>query len=250
MDSGGLFRASPSLGGVFLYFYRLRLMDVEISDISGPTELDNTNRNFKGQMKTEEVVCFCRKHWIVILLHIGVFLLVCVLFFLFLALADKGIFTDILGKSGYRIMAFVTMAVLTYFFHRFFLKLFNYYLQILIVTNYRIVELDKTVFLKDSRDAIDLPEIQDITMKQNGIFQTIFDYGELCIILSSVGQPIKLRFIPNPDYHFRKINSTKREYILKRQFLKQGFMERVSEGLQDTKTQNLPQSISPQIKDI
>ena len=28
---------------------------------------DNTNLNFKGQMKDEEVLCFTRKHWVLIL---------------------------------------------------------------------------------------------------------------------------------------------------------------------------------------
>lgn len=183
-------------------------------------KLDNTNRNFKGQQKTEEVLAFCRKHWITISFHIFSVILFGIATIAYFVIF-KDFLTDLMSENLYRIFAFIIGIITAFFLHRIFLRLLNYYLQIVIITNYRIVVLNKTLFFTDDRDAIDLPEIQDIVMHKNGIFQSILNYGQLDIILSAVNAPRILSYIPNPDYHFRKINKTKREYILQRQFLKQ-----------------------------
>jgi len=121
---------------------------------------------------------------------------------------------------AYRMSAVVAFIGITYYFHRFFLRFFAYYLQIMIVTNFRVIQLDQTLFLNRNRDSIDLPEIQDIVIRQSGIFKTILNYGELIITLSSAHSSKTLTCIPNPEYFFRKINKTKREYITSRRVAK------------------------------
>ena len=64
-----------------------------------------------------------------------------------------------------------------------------------------------------SKDTVDLAKIQDIKKEQNGIAKKVLKFGKLIITLSSTSTTKKLLFIPNPDYHFRKINALKREYI-------------------------------------
>ncbi|MFC1656267.1 hypothetical protein ACFL3C_05330 [Patescibacteria group bacterium] len=175
--------------------------------------MDNTNRHFKGQLATEKVQCFCRKHWIVLLKDfIG--------FFIFLSLITvtaiyfKGIFNFLSQDSFFStLLAFGIFAVFTVYLHRFFLRMIRYFLEIMIVTNYRIVLLEKSLYLKDSKDAVDLPKIQDIRKEQHGIIKSVLRFGTLVITLSSTSTTKVIPFVPNPDYHFRKINSLKRDYI-------------------------------------
>lgn len=180
------------------------------------TPYGNTNKNFKGQLETEIVQCFCRRHWIILVKDF-------VGFFIFLIAIGvfgyyfKGIYNFFSRDSFFtEILAIGMIIASVIYIHHFFLRMINYFLNIVIITNYRIVVLDKSLYLHDSKDAIDLPKIQDIQKEQNGIVKNILKFGTLIITLSSTSTNKILTCIPNPDYHFRKINSLKREYIKER----------------------------------
>ncbi len=176
----------------------------------------NTDRHFKGQLESEVVQCFYRKHWIVLVRDIvSFFIFVTVL--TFVAMHFKGIYTFFSQDSIFTtFLAFSLVSLFTLFIHRFFLRFIRYYLDITVITNYRIVTIDKSLYLLDEKDAIDLPKIQDIKKSQHGIIKRMLGYGELIITLSSTTTTKILVFVPNPGYHFRKINKLKREYIKER----------------------------------
>ncbi len=179
-------------------------------------ETNNTNRHFKGQLNNEVVESFCRKHWIVIvkdLIGFSIFLGLIVITGMYF----KPIYDFFVQDSlAVNLLAFGLAGLFTFYIHRFFLRMINYFLEIVIITNYRIVVLKKSVYLKDSKDATDLPKIQDIMKHQDGILRNILRFGDLEITLSSSSTTKVLKNIPNPDYHFRKINKVKRNYIKER----------------------------------
>ena len=177
---------------------------------------DNTNKNFKGQQKNEIVHCFTRKHWIVLLPSWIGFLLTLGCLFVFLFFISDNALASVFSPFSYKVSAFLGLGILTYLFHRFFDKIFNYYIQVLVFTNFRIVILDQTLFFYSQRDSIDLNQIQDVGVQRGGIIKTILNYGELTITLSTVHATKILPFVPNPEYFFRKINKIKREYITQR----------------------------------
>ncbi len=177
--------------------------------------IDNTNRNFNGQQKNETVLCFSRKHWIVLLPHFIMFVI-----FLILVISFVAVSGEVIGPTTnpvlYRSFALILIAAATYYLHRFFIRLLNYYLQIIIITNFRVIQLDRTLFFQRNMDSIDLSQIQDIIFERHGILKTILNYGEIVITLSSAYASKTIHYMPNPEYHFRKINKTKREYIIAR----------------------------------
>ena len=179
-------------------------------------EGDNTNRHFKGQHRTEYVSCFCRKHWIILVKDfLGFFILLTLLILTGIFL--KGIYNFFSQDSFFiNVMALGVAGIFTFYLQKFFLRIIQYFLEIVIITNYRIVVLNKSLYLKDSKDATDLPKIQDIKKRQDGILKNFLRFGDLEITLSSSSTTKLLTFIPNPDYHFRKINTLKREYIKER----------------------------------
>lgn len=178
--------------------------------------IDNTNRNFKGQQKNEVVVAFCRKHWIVIVPHMILSVLLMVAPLVIFMFRSRYDFAEFISVVAYRTIAGIAIIGITYFFHMCFLKFFNYYLQTFIITNFRVVQLDQTLYFTRNRDSIDLREIQDIEIHQKGFFPTILNYGELIITLSSAHATKHIAFTPNPEYYFKKVNNTKREYIIAR----------------------------------
>lgn len=182
--------------------------------------LDNTNKNFKGQQKTEVMLCFCRKHWIVLLPHfLGFFIFIAALVYFFAQVSDVSI-TQIFSPQLYRAIAALVTIGLTYYIHRFFLRFFNYYLQTTLITNYRVIELHQTLYFVRQRNSIDLPEIQDVIINREGVIPTLLNFGEITITLSSAHATKIFHCLPNPDYFFRKINKTKREYITRRRMEK------------------------------
>ncbi len=177
------------------------------------SEFDNSDRHFKGQHRSEVVECFCRKHWIVLVkdflgffIFIGLLILTLIYF--------KPIYNFFVQDSLIiNLFAFGLIGFFTLYIHKFFLRMIQYFLEIVIFTNYRIVVLKKSLYLKDSKDATDLPKVQDIIKHQDGILRNVLSFGDLEITLSSSSTTKILKSIPNPDYHFRKINKVKSEYI-------------------------------------
>ncbi len=182
--------------------------------------IDNTNKNFKGHQKNETVHTFTRKHWVVLLPHLIGFVFVLAALAGFFFFATKANMASIVPMAIYRWAAVLAILGLTYYLHRLFLRFFNYYLQTIIITNFRVIHLDQTLYFNRSRDSIDLSEIQNIVIEQKGIFKSLLNYGEIIITLSSAYASKTLYCIPNPEYFFRKINKTKREYITTRRVIK------------------------------
>jgi len=179
------------------------------------SETLNTDRHFKGQLENETVECFCRKHWIVLIRDILGFLIFITVLILLIANFVRVYTFFSQDSSLITLLAFSIVCLFTLYIHHFFLRLIKYYLEIVVITNYRIVDVDKSLYLRDSKDAIDLSKIQDIKESKHGIMKKMLNFGELIITLSSTSTTKTLSFIPNPGYYFRKINELKREYIQK-----------------------------------
>lgn len=182
-----------------------------------PTDLtDNTNRNFKGQQKNEVVHCFTRRHWIVLLPYLIAAVVLGIVVFLSLFFVDHKALTAFFDVTMYRVLAFAAVLLITHFLHYFFLRLFNFYLQIVVITNSRVIHLDQTLYFQRERDSIDLPEIQDIVIQRRGILKTLLNFGEITITLSSAHATKTLTHVPNPEYYFRKLNKIKSQYLIGR----------------------------------
>ena len=173
----------------------------------------NTDKHFKGQLETEVVECFFRKHWIVIIKDFAGFTLF-IFSMLFVAYNYRTVYNFFHQDSlMISILSLFLILIFTVYLHKFFLRFFRYFLDIVIFTNYRIVILDKSLYLRNTKEAIDLSQIQDIEKEQVGVVPNLLRYGTLVIVLSASSSIKKIPFVPNADFHFRKINKMKREII-------------------------------------
>ena len=85
--------------------------------------VDNTNKHFKGQLPTEEVEAFCRKHWSVLMKDIlGFFLFIGILALTVSQL--KGVYKYFVQESTLRaFLALAIVGIFTIYIHKFFLKI-------------------------------------------------------------------------------------------------------------------------------
>jgi len=170
----------------------------------------------EGWQKYEEVQFFFRKHWTHFLKPL-VFGLAIGLLGLFFFLVLGSVITVFRVTIFYSLFAFLAILSFAVFIHTFFIQLFNYYFNVIIVTDCRIVIARKTVFLRNDNDAIDLTKIQDIGVVSRGLFRNYLNYGALLITLSTSSPPVHIPYAPNPHYYLEQMNRVKREYILRRQ---------------------------------
>ncbi len=170
----------------------------------------------KGWQKYETVQFFFRKHWTNFLKPL-VFGLAIGLLAAFFFLIFGSIIMVFRVTVFYSFFAFLVILAFAVFLHTFFIQLFNYYFNVIIVTDCRIIIARKTVFLRNDNDAIDLTKIQDIGVVSRGIFRNYLNYGALVITLSTSAPPVFIPSVPNPHYYLEQMNRVKREYILRRQ---------------------------------
>ena len=167
--------------------------------------MTSPHKNFRGQLDEELVLCYFRRHWIQILP--GLLLLpLCFAVFIAAVIFHKMILaqTELLT-----VLIALGLILLTQVIHYLFLSIFRYYLSTVIITNMRVVILDKSVFFRDSNMTVDLTKVQDIKKVQTGIFCHLLKFGTIKLDLSG-GDPIEINLVPQPDFYFKKMNEVKK----------------------------------------
>lgn len=177
--------------------------------------MDKDEHDFKGQLKYEHFQFFFRKHWVKfikpILFSIPVGLLMLVILMI---LGRLTLFVDFIFVRAFYV--YFTLFISVGFFLLASLQMINFYFDMIIVTDTRILIIKKTCFLKNNSDAIDLTKIQDIAVESHGILRNYLRYGKLIITLSTSAPPIVIGYVPDPHFYLEWTNRVKREHILKR----------------------------------
>lgn len=176
--------------------------------------VDFSTPEFRGQLPEEDLICVFRNHWVSILpsIILTVILLVSIALF--------GIFTPATLEvaaveenspiAGFGLM--VAVFGLSFFTHTFFLSIFHYYLRYTILTNLRLITINKSIYKIDLKDSVELDQIQDISKIQDTISANILDYGSINMTVIGVDEARKLDYVPKPDYYFKKLNEAKAEF--------------------------------------
>jgi hypothetical protein len=165
--------------------------------------------HFRGQMKNEEVIEFFRRHWIVILPQLLPFAVYMSAVVVFLAFLPKFTLPP-LTEPFFQLLVILGIIGTGFLIHHFFLKMIEYFMRIVVITNYRIIDVNKTLFLHDDKQSIVMKRMQDLQKQQKGIVYSILNVGELIVIIS-FSEPKVIRNVPAPDYHYRLLNQIRSE---------------------------------------
>ncbi len=160
--------------------------------------------HFRGQMYNEEIIEFFRRHWLVILPQLIPFTLYITGLIVFAFYISRFRLPSLV-EPFFQFLVLLGVIGTALFIHRFFLKMIEYFLKIVIITNYRLVDVNKTLFIHDDKHSIVMKRMQDIQKQQKGIIKSLLKVGELIIIIS-FADPRPIRNVPHPDYHFRLLN--------------------------------------------
>ncbi|MBI4098455.1 MAG: PH domain-containing protein [Candidatus Magasanikbacteria bacterium] len=113
------------------------------------------------------------------------------------ALFEQGLLADpfwgpvlVLLGSGYILL------ILT-FFHALFV---DYYLDVWVVTNDRIIDIHQAALFKRTVAELDLKQVQDVTSKTVGVFGTFFDFGDVSIQTAGAKEKFIFQNVPKPHF--------------------------------------------------
>lgn len=145
----------------------------------------------------EYLVSIMRKHWFILFIHIIPFKVLFLLPFGILALISA------INMSDAQIATIVFFGALwmLIFLMAIFTIWTNYYLDIWIVTNQRIMDIEqKTLFNREVK-TLRMETVQDVQTDKVGIFQEFLNFGTLRVQTAGTGgTDAKIVGIPNPGY--------------------------------------------------
>lgn len=159
----------------------------------------------------EKIILVTRRHWFVFLGEVIVLIFAAFLPLIFFVFSDyiyeKG--TPYLTEPQITAaIVFFSAAWLLLLWMIFFIIFTNYYLDILIVTNQRIIDVEQVgLFARDIATA-PLPALQDVKIEILGFIATMFNFGNIHLQTAGSQKEILIRGIKNPEYVKKLIMST------------------------------------------
>lgn len=155
--------------------------------------------DFESRGDDEKIVLILRQHIIVNVKWI----VIAILMFLVPSVVNSfGVFNSI--PNGFELV--ITMAwylvAMTYAFENFL----NWYFNVYIVTNERIVDVNFHNLIYKSVSDATLDNIQDVTYNMGGVTRTIFNYGDVFIQTASEVSRFDFLAVPNPSRVSKIIN--------------------------------------------
>lgn len=149
----------------------------------------------------EEVIFKLHRHPLTFIPIIGLFLIMLIVPIGVYFLIDS-LFPALLVKDttlyAVTVLLGSTYFLLSYVF--FYVRFIDYYLDMWVVTNDRIVDIEQHGLFNRVITELDLFRIQDVTANVSGLFGTLFRYGDVIITTASANTHIVFRNVPGPNH--------------------------------------------------
>lgn len=152
---------------------------------------------FRGKREDEEIILLLRRHWLILLLEFfPLFLLL--LFLLFFNLFSENMLVwlpDFVSADFFYLMdSFLFM----FFWLIIFIVWLDYYLDVWIVTDQRIVNIEqKGLFFREISE-LEHSKIQDVTTEVHGIVPTLLKFGYVYIQTAAEKSRFVFKQVPDP----------------------------------------------------
>lgn len=145
----------------------------------------------------EKKLAVFRRHWIVMLFEFIVF--ICI------ALLPVGILLAMILFSEFEILPqmhrffFVLTTIwILFVWIAFFVVYTNYYLDVWIITNKRLIDVEQKGLFTREISTVRIENIQDAISNVSGIFQTMFNYGEVHVQTAGAEREFVIYDVKNP----------------------------------------------------
>ncbi|MDD5043849.1 MAG: PH domain-containing protein [Patescibacteria group bacterium] len=146
----------------------------------------------------EKLIFFLRRHWLtfvkLLVFHIFLIVIPPLLYFIFKADATNLLRGEIWGPLLKLGISIYYLSVWLFLFAAFI----DYYLDIWIVTNERIINIEQKGLFARTVSEVKLYNIQDVTSEVKGILSTMFDFGNVYVQTAAEKERFIFRNIAAP----------------------------------------------------
>ena len=165
--------------------------------------MQSVDKPFPGQKHDEKVILFVRKHWMSFLGFAGLALamiLILLGFIVILAILLPDFFISFRSP-----IILLSSAYLLFVLAFFLVGWIDYYFDIVIVTNKRIVDIHQRGLFSRDVDELDLLHVEDVSARVKGVFPTIFHYGDVHVQTAGASRNFRFESIPFPQKMCRNV---------------------------------------------
>jgi uncharacterized membrane protein YdbT with pleckstrin-like domain len=155
--------------------------------------------NLPNNIPNEQMIKVVRRDFFILFKKLVVLLFLIIMPFLFLALL---VYTqpDLLtGEVSYPLIVIGLSAYYLFAWLFFFFSFIDYYLDVWIITNERIIAIEQKGFFSRTIAEQRLYRIQDVTSDLKGILPTILNYGEVHVQTAGEVQRFIFSQVPDPE---------------------------------------------------
>jgi len=152
-----------------------------------------------NQQEGEKILKIVRRDFFILIKKVLSFLFLNILPLIFFYLVILNYPTVIVGELSLPLLILSTSAYYLFMWLLFFFSFINYYLDILIISNKRIIDIDQRGLFSRVISEQKIYRVQDVTSETNGFFPTIFAYGDVFIQTAGEKERFHFRQVPNPD---------------------------------------------------
>ncbi|HUT22500.1 MAG TPA: PH domain-containing protein [Candidatus Bipolaricaulota bacterium] len=161
--------------------------------------------HFPNQQADETIILSMRRHWIAVFKLIVMFIALVGLILLFDLVAYE--YTEIWsGEVGFSLMILGNSAYLLFVLLFSFSHFVDYYLDIWIVTDKRIINIEQKGLFARVVSEKELFRMQDVTSEVEGFWATFFNYGDVFIQTAGETSRFVFRQVPNASEVAQKIS--------------------------------------------
>ena len=142
----------------------------------------------------EQVVFEIRRHWYVLFRESSVIILLALI--PLFALGGYGYLE--LGDEFFLALLALSAGWLAVLWTLFFVIWTNYYLDVWIITDERIVDIEQFSLFSRDISEFRMDRIQDITIDVKGVIPTLLGFGDLHVQTAGMHHEFHIREVPNP----------------------------------------------------
>lgn len=170
------------------------------------------------QKSYEKPVYILRRHPLIFLKDVALFVFLAAIPYALYYVLQSYFALSLGGPYGYPLLVLGTSIYYLAIWLFFFTQFIDYYLDVWIVTNDRVVNIEQQALFGRTISELDLYKIQDVTSEVKGAIPTFFNYGNVYIQTAGEKERFVFEQVSNP-HEIRKsvidLIDTDRKYHLK-----------------------------------
>jgi len=168
---------------------------------------------FPSQEKEEKVILLLRKHWfnyVIFFLLDGLIAIPLIIFTAYWVMNPTFI-QSFLGDTLFVSLSIFVLIMLAAQLYGFV----DYYLDVYIVTNQRIVDISQGGFFKRQISELHLHQVQDVNASADGLWGTLLHFGDVHIQTAGERANFVFKSIPHPYLVAKRIIDLHQSYIVR-----------------------------------